>query len=62
MELISGVSSVPSLVLAPITETGCSVVKEDSESLGEVTSVVNGSLSTELSGACKKINRQIDVV
>ena len=52
-ELISGVSPIPSLVLATIADTGCSIVNEDRESPSEVTTVVTGSLSKEPSWVCK---------
>ena len=54
-ELISGLSLVPSSVLATIAVTGCSLVNEDCESPSEVTTVVTGSVSEELSLTCKQI-------
>ena len=54
-ELISGLSLVPSSVLATIADTGCSLVNEDCESPSEVTTVVTGSVSEELSLTCKQI-------
>ena len=54
-ELISGVSPVPSSVLATIADTGFSFVSEDCEGPSEVTTVVTGSVSVELSWACKQI-------